>query len=245
MGMYGKLRHLTPAELASAKKKPAEFYRKLYGIEDKAKPSQGAFQQVLGSQMGRALRDSGGAEQLREMPEVKRVLEAAAAGKAASEDDQKVMVAKFMDLLQKANFHPDFSALTSTLPRKMKAPEGLELEKSWHCLHFMFTGKVWDKGDGALGSVMLGGTELPDVEKVMGYGPAKYFSPAEVKKISKALDAYPIAEQAAKFDVAAAEAAEIYCPNFGAEELTYYFGLLRDYYREAASQGHAMLTWIE
>jgi hypothetical protein len=245
MGMYGRLRHIPPAELAAAKKNPAAFYRELFGITGEAKPGEDAFKNALGLQMGKALRTSGGGAQLRQMPEVKRVLEAAATGKSASLEDQQAMVAKFMEILQKAKFRPDFSALTSTLPQKTKVPDGLSLEKSWHSLHFLLTGKVWEAGDGPLGSVMLGGTELPDSENVMGYGPAKYFSAAEVKKISKALDAYPIEECARDFDEAAAEQAKIYCPSHAPEELVFYFTSVRDYYREAVKSGHAMLTWIE
>src|SRR5271163_2074263 len=56
------------------------------------------------------------------------------------------------------------------------AEEGLTLEKSWHCLHYLLTGTAWETGT-VLGKTILGGTEIgPD----MGYGPARYLVPNEV-----------------------------------------------------------------
>ena len=39
---------------------------------------------------------------------------------------------------------------------------------------------------------VLGGVEISDAEAVMGYGPVRYLEPGEVKKITAALESYPI-----------------------------------------------------
>src|ERR1700747_2641949 len=79
------------------------------------------------------------------------------------------------------------------------------LHKSWHCLHYLFTGKSWDRGDPPLGDAIMGGTELPDRQRVMGYGPARYLSPAEVRAVAEALEAFPAEERVAAYDPLVAE----------------------------------------
>src|SRR5207244_2120210 len=117
--------------------------------------------------------------------------------------------------------------------------------KSWHCLHFLLSGKVWETGEEPIEQTLLGGAELPDTERIMGYGPVRYLEPGQVKKITAALESYPIERKALKFNPSAAAAAQIYCPNHSPEELVHYFTLVKDYYREAVSKKYAMLIWIE
>ena len=179
-------------------------------------------------------------EEFTDMPEVRRVSNATRQGKSADPADQKAAVQKMLELLPKMSFRPNLSQL---LPRAPKVPEGLELEKSWHCLHFLFSGKVWDTGSAPIEKAILGGTEIVDVEGIMGYGPAREES--EVEKIAAALERFPIEERARAFDSRAAADAKIYCPDCSAEELVHYFSLLKNYYHEATLKEHAMLIWLE
>ena len=122
----------------------------------------------------------------------------------------------------------------------------LPLEKSWHCLRYIFTGKVLDPpGPEPLDRAILGSREIPDEAKVMGYGPVRCLSPSEVREIAAALCNFPIVEKAKQFDEAAAESRQVYCPNHSEDELIHYFGKLLGYYEEAAARGNGMLMWIE
>lgn len=122
----------------------------------------------------------------------------------------------------------------------------LQLEKSWHCLRYIFTGKVLEPpGPEALDRAILGAREIPDEGKVMGYGPVRCLNPEEVKEVSAALCSFPIVEKAKQFDEAAAEARQVYCANHSEDELIHYFGKLLGYYEEAAARDNGMLMWIE
>jgi len=241
MGMYAKFRHVSATELMAAKKEPAKFYRNLYGLKGKV-ADRGMLLQSLGHQLGAAIKASPLGKEFTDMPEARRVAEAALHRRAPDPADQQVVTRKIMELLPKIGFRPDFSRF---FPTVTKIPEGLELEKSWHCLHFLFSGNVWETGKVPIEKAILGGAEIPDAEGVMGYGPARYLEHGEVKRIATALERYPIERRALNFDPSAAAAAKIYCPNHSPEELVHYFNLLKSYYREAASKKHAMLLWIE
>ncbi|HXT86121.1 MAG TPA: DUF1877 family protein [Verrucomicrobiae bacterium] len=240
MGMYAKLRHVPVTELTAAKKDPANFYRNLYSIQGTV--DRRIMLQGLAGQIGEAIKGSPLAKEFTDMPEVRRVSNATRQGKSADPADQKAAVQKMLELLPKMSFRPNLSQL---LPRAPKVPEGLELEKSWHCLHFLFSGKVWDTGSAPIEKAILGGTEIVDVEGIMGYGPARYLEESEVEKIAAALERFPIEERARAFDSRAAADAKIYCPDCSAEELVHYFSLLKNYYHEATLKEHAMLIWLE
>jgi Domain of unknown function (DUF1877) len=90
--------------------------------------------------------------------------------------------------------------------------EGLTLEKSWHCLHYLLTGTAWET-DTVLGKAILGGAEIgPD----MGYGPARYLEPNEVEKVAKALKTVSKKDLASRFNLEAMKAAKVYaCRDVG------------------------------
>jgi hypothetical protein len=244
MGMRAKLRHVSDTDLRSAKKAPEKFYRDLYGL--KGKPAdKNVLTQSLGNQLGHALKESPLGKEFLELPEVRRVVEATLQSRVPDPADQQVVTEKMLELLPKINFQPDFSAFTQSQHKATKTPKGLNLEKSWHCLQFMLSGKGQERDKDPIEKAILGGTEIADTEGVMDYGPVRYLEPAEVTKTTIALESYPIEQKAREFNPAAAEEAKIYCPDHTPEELIDYFNLLKNYYREAVSKEHAMLSWIE
>jgi hypothetical protein len=244
MGMRAKLRHISHTELRTAKEEPEKFYRDMYGI--KGKPAdKNALTQSLGSQLGQALKESPLGKELLEFPEARRVAEATRQGKVPDPADLQVVAEKMLELLPKINFRPDLSAFMQSQPKATKIPKGLKLEKSWHCLHFLFSGNVSETGKYPIEQAILGGADIPDTLGIMGYGPVRYLEAAEVKTTTIALERYPIEQEALNFSPAAAEEAKIYCPDHSPEELIHYFNLVKNYYREAVSKKHAMLSWIE
>ncbi len=151
----------------------------------------------------------------------------------------------------------------------------LDLDTSWHVLHFLITGDP-RKGEHPLGNAIMGGKGIgPDI----GYGPARLIQPAEVRTIAKALAEVDENQLRERFDPVALEAAKVYSPLWSlktpvrqkrgllgrlfkgrteqhprdhtmmlAEYLTTVvesFRSLVDFYEDAASRGDAMLLWIE
>jgi hypothetical protein len=124
------------------------------------------------------------------------------------------------------------------------------LEKDWHILHYILNGTA-EGGDGPLSYVVLGGTELPDREGTMGYGPARYLTPEQVKAAASALAAADSAELAKRFDVRDADAKRIYGlayaggpTTISSEEVMGFVEPVRDFYAEAAHDGNAMLFYL-
>jgi hypothetical protein len=121
--------------------------------------------------------------------------------------------------------------------------EGLALEKSWQSLHYLLTGTAWET-DSTLGKTILGGKEIgPDI----GYGPARYLEPFEVKEIAEALKTVSKDDFARRFDLKAMVAAKVYgCRDEGELELAqHYFAQVVKYYRDAAGRGDAMLLYLD
>jgi hypothetical protein len=124
---------------------------------------------------------------------------------------------------------------------KSEDPSGtIDVDKSWHLIHFMLTGQA-DGGPEPLSWAVLGGEE---VGEDVGYGPARILQPDQVKGISSALSEISIEEFNSRYDPAAMKAADVYlsdmCVRDGDEALEYIsdnYSALVDFYRSAAEGG--------
>jgi Domain of unknown function (DUF1877) len=83
----------------------------------------------------------------------------------------------------------------------------LEIDKSWHGIHFLLTGTAWE-GDAPLNFIATGGEEVGDVD--LGYGPARVFKSAEVKAIAAALAPLTAEVLKKRFDPSLMTRLEIY-----------------------------------
>lgn len=125
---------------------------------------------------------------------------------------------------------------------EMPDPE-LDLDKSWHGIHYLLTGTAWEIGEGA-GTAILGGDEIGEDG---GYGPARLLCPETVRTVAAALDALDIETLRARFDPHAMAAADIYPKGWGqgTDEFDSYlapnFAELSRFYRTAAANGQAVL----
>ncbi len=106
---------------------------------------------------------------------------------------------------------------------------GLRLDKYWHDLHYLLTGK---DGDAAppLGNAVRGGTPIGDD---LGYGPARFLTPEQVREVAAAL------QEVSKDELTIRPGFEEFL-----EDTLYYFDKLVEYYKEAAERGNAMLLYI-
>ena len=122
----------------------------------------------------------------------------------------------------------------------------LEIDKSWHAIHFLLTGSVWE-GALPLRNAVLGGVPLG--EQDVGYGPARYLTPAEAQAVAEALKAIPAKDLMARYDADALVDAEIYPQIWdegeqAREYIQYYYEQLVTFFAQAAAAGDAVLLYI-
>lgn len=118
----------------------------------------------------------------------------------------------------------------------------LDLEKSWHVLHYLLTGRV-NEAPPPLGNAILGGTEIGED---LGYGPARFLSPGQVREVAVALAAISKKDLADRFNLEAIMLAHVYPVRDESElELAQqYFEDLSEFYADTAASGNAMLLYI-
>jgi Domain of unknown function (DUF1877) len=120
--------------------------------------------------------------------------------------------------------------------------DSLNLEKSWHVLHYLLTGEP----EGArppLGNAILGGKEIGEERD---YGRARFLTPGQVAEVASAIAHVSKDDLSRRFDLQRMKAVRIYAATDpGDLELAQmYFDRLSRYYQAAANQD-AMLLWIE
>lgn len=119
--------------------------------------------------------------------------------------------------------------------------EPLGIDKAWHGLHFLLTGSSTDTKP-PLGAAILGGQE---VGEDLGYGPARYLSPAEVAAVADALDQVTHADLDIRYDPSAMEGEKIYPGGWddpdSADWLIETFDEVKAYYAQARDRGYGML----
>jgi hypothetical protein len=119
----------------------------------------------------------------------------------------------------------------------------LDIEKTWHIIHFLLNGEAWT-GKGPLFDAVLGGSELTDED--LGYGPARYLEPAEVAAVAEALSPVSAEDLWGRFDESRVLAAELYwsVEPEGREYALENYQALRTFFVHAAAKGDAAILWL-
>lgn len=121
----------------------------------------------------------------------------------------------------------------------------LSLEKDWHTIHYLMSGKA-EPGTTLLSQVIMGGTEIG--ENDLGYGEARYFDAKKVADITKELSRGDLeAEMRARFDPAKMEAIGLYPGGWEPDEIDHLievFGELRDFFADANAHGRIVVTCL-
>jgi hypothetical protein len=121
----------------------------------------------------------------------------------------------------------------------------LDVDKSWHIIHFLLTGDAWG-GPVPLANAVCGGTELGDVD--VGYGPAKFLEPSEVGDVAVAISGITSGELWSRFDTVAVKAADIYpSDSWSSTDFSYvkeHYEHLRSFYSVAAQRGEAVMFYL-
>ncbi len=138
-------------------------------------------------------------------------------------------------------------------PKKLEAfletaaPPSLEIDKSWHGIHYLLTGNASEPKAG-VGQIILGGKEIGEDQ---GLGPAHYFTAQEVKELAVLLKQETPEKLAARYDPVAMQKAEIY-PGIwvrddkeALEYLIEYYKQLVEFYAKAAKRNQAIIFVID
>jgi hypothetical protein len=127
-------------------------------------------------------------------------------------------------------------------------PEILDLHKSWHTLHYLFTGTAWE-GAAPANTLLLGGKE---VGEDLGYGPARVLDAQATADFANFLKALSPRDLKKRIDMKKMAALDIYCAEEEDEaskselmdDVDAYFPMLKDYVATAASRGSGMAIWM-
>jgi hypothetical protein len=126
----------------------------------------------------------------------------------------------------------------------------LDLEKSWHILHYVFTGEVG--GAEAPGDALLSGDDLGDD---VGYGPARLHDAARTRALHRFLETLDVVALQARVNFQHMGNLGIYRLPMGSgsdatyeeelrSEIATYFPLLRDYVAKMSEKENGLLTWL-
>ncbi len=123
--------------------------------------------------------------------------------------------------------------------------EALDLQKSWHMLHYLFTGSIDDTRPP--GAALLSGEELGED---IGYGPVRLHSEKATAEFARFLENLDIEDVLARMNIAEMAKAGVYSMPGGdeeddiREEVGYYFPQLRDYVLGVTQKQGGLLTWL-
>lgn len=144
-------------------------------------------------------------------------------------------------------------AIGEALQNNLSMPKSkiFDVDKAWQVIHFLLCGDLWE-GQPPLVNVVLGGKELGDVD--LGYGPARFLTPKDLRSVAQALEALPVETLMERFDYQALKQRGV-CghpaedESSSAEEgerdyVAFHYTALRGYFLEAAQASDAMLLWI-
>ena len=138
----------------------------------------------------------------------------------------------------------------STPPAALELTDGEgdlgDLDKSWHGIHYLLTGKADESGT-PLEFLVAGGTLVGDED--VGYGPPRVFTSAETRAIAGALAVVTDDELRSRFAPDAMMSAEIYPEIWDRDPtdddtlgyLMEYVAILREAMTTVTSRGHGFL----
>ncbi len=126
-------------------------------------------------------------------------------------------------------------------------PSIVDLHKSWHMFHFVFTGRA--SGGTPPASFLMEGGE--PIGEDLGYGPARLLNPALTAALAAFVAPLTVDESKGRLDGERMAALSIY-PAFDAddaeeeygEDIEHYFPKLRDHFGAASAVGEATLVWL-
>jgi hypothetical protein len=123
----------------------------------------------------------------------------------------------------------------------------VNLEKSWHGLHYLLCGSAWEE-EGPLAFLLAENETVPDSDT--GYGPVRVLAPDRVREVHAALD--PLTDEAlwSRFDAETMNEEAVYPQIWDEsesdlkEEYLFYFRELKALVAKAAARGDSLAIVI-
>lgn len=255
MSMNAEFVQVDPAELERMKKNPAWAESLFHSPPSMMPPSLASLSQVLQDRM-RASGPRLMADVLAQMnPEMREQMEArlgitteALASGQGGELLLKVMEERRQRLAAVA---PGMFPVEPGMGASASAREKISLDKAWHGVHYVLCGAP-EPGPTLLSQAILGGTDIGDEEEgFSGYGPARYFTAAQVVELARTLSRPELETEAAeRFDPERMAELELY-PGWepkraqdDREWIMSSFRRLRDFVVDASGKGRAIVTCL-
>ena len=156
---------------------------------------------------------------------------------------RRVSESELSTICAKADSISDF--LYSEVNKRSESAH-LDIDKSWHAIHFLLNDSQWE-GTYPLVCVVMGGECIG--EEDVGYGPARYLTSQQVKEVANAMDQITERQLLDKFDAELMNREEIYPQGWcdSQEERDYigqYYSSLGKFFRSAADAGDAMIVYL-
>ncbi len=125
-------------------------------------------------------------------------------------------------------------------------PRELDIDKSWHAIHFLLNDSPWE-GTYPFDCVVMGGECIG--EQDVGYGPARYLTVQQVKDVANSIGQLSAWELLAKFDASRMNDEEIYPQGWRDEieerdYISQYYLALVSFFKEAADANDAMIVYL-
>ena len=144
---------------------------------------------------------------------------------------------------------PELSQLAQRSATSCATPpapsHSVSIDKAWHGLHYLLCGAP-EPTPGPLGQAVFGGIEIGEDQ---GYGPARYFTPAQVVEIASALQLPSLEHELnGRFDAMAMTQMGIYPGVWESDDrdwLIAAFHTVHDFYAAASQAEQAVVTVIE
>lgn len=177
----------------------------------------------------------------------KRLLERLAPDKRAE------AVARFDAMESRPEFHAakrEDADARARLAELGPLEPALELQKSWHILHYTFSGNVWPVG--SAGDALLTGEDLGND---MGYGPPRLHDPATTKAFGDFIATLDLGQIQSRIKYRELLSLRVYgLPMGGGSEAQFeeelrlevasYFPQLRGYVARMSQKGNGLLIWL-
>jgi Domain of unknown function (DUF1877) len=139
--------------------------------------------------------------------------------------------------------------------------ESFDVDQGWDAIHFCISGNRAYPDQGTIDDFTIFDwaiTGRHDIHKglALGHGPARFLGPDTVQQVHQALDALQEPEIRETFDPEAMDAAEVHPEIWGSTVMSDqerndtwdyiwdHLNRLREFYRRAANDGNAVITWI-
>jgi hypothetical protein len=142
----------------------------------------------------------------------------------------------------------DSSLLEQRLDAMEEGNENLvDIDQSWEGVLFLLTGQNLEQLDHPLGKALFSNQQI-DQQQDLGYGPAQYLTPDQVKDLNEKFSAITVEDFRKGFDSEKMSEAGIH-PNIWSEEyaldyVSEYFESVQEAFALAAKNNEAIITFL-